>query len=73
MAVSTVPSLPGRSLRNDSLPVIGPLVERKDAEKLKTLIVVFDRVGGVRKLVQAFKSFLTVRVIVIAASNIFLI
>ncbi len=48
-------------LRSYSAPVIGPLVERNDAEKLRSLIAVFDRVEGVRKLVQAFKSFLAVR------------
>jgi hypothetical protein len=53
--------------------VIGLLVERNDAEKLRTLIVVFDRVGGVPKLVQAFKTFLTVRYAVIAATYNFLI
>lgn len=53
--------------------MIGLLVEKNDAEELRTLIVVFDRVGGVRKLVQAFKSFLTVRLAIIAASNKFLI
>ncbi|KAN0123228.1 Cullin-4B [Russula decolorans] len=42
--------------------VIGPVVEQNNAEKLKALIAVFDRVEGVRKLVQAFKSFLTKKV-----------
>lgn len=50
-----------RPLRNYSAPVIGPLVERNDAEKLRALIAVFDRVESVGKLVKAFKSFLTVR------------
>jgi hypothetical protein len=52
--------------------VIGPLVERKDAEKLRTLIVVFDRVEGVRRLVQAFKLFLIVSLAVLSAANEFL-
>lgn len=60
MAVSMC-LLPGQPLRNYSAPVVGPLVERNDSEKFRTLIAVFDRVEGVRKLVQAFKSFLTVR------------
>jgi len=42
--------------------VIGGLIEMNDQEKLRTLIVVFDRVGGVHKLVNAFKSFVTIRV-----------
>ena len=49
------------SLRSYSAPVIGTLIEQNDAEKLRSLFAVFDRVEGVRKLVQAFKSFLTVR------------
>lgn len=36
-----------------------------DPEKLRTLITVFDRVGGVRKLVNAFKSFVTVGLAII--------
>jgi hypothetical protein len=40
--------------------VIGPLIEENDAEKLRTLVAVFDRVGGVRTLVTSFKSFVTV-------------
>lgn len=31
-----------------------------DPEKLKALIAIFDRVGGVRKLITAFKSLVTV-------------
>ncbi|KAH9963578.1 Cullin-4B [Russula dissimulans] len=43
--------------------VIGPLIEENDAEKLRTLVAVFDRVGGVRTLVTSFKSFVTGKVV----------
>ena len=49
--------------------VIGPLIEGGDAEKLRTLIAVFDRVGGVPKLVETFKSFVTVSPTVIGANR----
>ncbi|KAH9983287.1 Cullin-4B [Russula compacta] len=42
--------------------VIGPLIEGGDAAKLRTLIAVFDRVGGVPKLVETFKSYVTTKV-----------
>ncbi|KAI9451539.1 Cullin-4B [Russula earlei] len=42
--------------------VIGPLIEKSDTEKLRTLVAVFERVGGVRTLVNAFKSFVTAKV-----------
>jgi hypothetical protein len=49
--------------------VIGRLIEMNDPEKLRTLITVFDRVGGVSKLVSAFKSFVTVRLVVIFTNS----
>ncbi|KAI0249475.1 Cullin-4B [Lactifluus subvellereus] len=42
--------------------VIGPLVESNDAEKLRTLNALFDRVAELPKLVNAFKSFVTAKV-----------
>lgn len=48
--------------------VIGQLIEMNDPEKLRTLITVFDRVGGVPKLVNAFKSFVTVSLAFIFSS-----
>ena len=49
--------------------VIGRLIEMNDPEKLRTLITVFDDVGGVRKLVNAFKSFVAVSLAVISPNN----
>ncbi|KAI0292249.1 Cullin-4B [Multifurca ochricompacta] len=56
-----------RSLLLDQLDwlangVIGQLIKRNDAERLKTLIALFDRVAGLPNLVNAFKSFVTVEV-----------
>ncbi len=68
MAVSK--SLRTWVLSEESIPsVIGGLIEMNDQEKLRTLVVVFDRVGGVHKLVNAFKSFVTVSAAVISTNR----
>jgi hypothetical protein len=59
------------ALPKDLLTVVGPLIEGNDAEKLRTLSALFDRVAGLSGLVNAFKLFVTVGHASIAA-HIFL-
>jgi hypothetical protein len=51
--------------------VIGRLLDMNNSEKWRTLMAIFDRVEGTRKLVNAFKSFVTVNSLIIFLPIVF--